>query len=144
MKLIYFQFKLFIFVVYLFLCFQNKITDEHDPNNFLPVEKRRPDIFTEEEYCNICEKVVLTAVKELNGKKSEMDIVDIIDLIFNQGNLSDYIPKSHLIYAEHFISNFEDELIESLKARADDTDAVYKYCIEGSQVNTLFKITNLN
>jgi len=114
--------------------FNCQVTDEFDPNNVLPPNKRRPTHFQEKAYCDTCIHVMSVAVHELAGKKSEMDCVDVIDRMFNREDMHKYIPDNVRLFAEHFISVFEEDVIQSLQTRENDKHAVWLACYQYSQV----------
>jgi len=101
-------------------------TDEFDPNKSLPPEKRRPDHLSEKSYCDTCLYFVNSALRELAGKKSEMDIIDVFDRILNNETLDNdkYIPNNFItyrIFVEHLIGVFEEDLVKSfIKGNSDD------------------------
>jgi len=124
-----------LLLVNFFLVKCQDATDEHDPNNFLPPNKRRPRQFPEKAYCDTCIHFVGLAAMELAGKKAEIDIIDMLDRMFNRENMSNYVPDNVRIFAEHFISVFEEDVIESLKQRQNEKHAIYLACYQYSQVN---------
>jgi len=110
-----------------------QVTDEHDPNNFLPSEKKRPSQFSEQGYCEMCIHFLDRAVQELNEKRSEIDVVDLLARMFDRQEIHDYFPEKFIIFADHFIGIFEEEVIESLTKRASREDAIYQACYEFSK-----------
>jgi len=113
--------------------------DDNDPNRLLPTKKRRPSQFSEKKYCDTCIHVITAASHLLFGKTSEIDILDVLDQIFNPLTILEYIPENLRSSAEHLISSFEDELIESLKMRKDDNNAIILACYQNTLVNIINK-----
>ncbi len=109
-------------------------SDEHDPNKLLPPNKRRPTHFPEKAYCDTCIHIIGVAAHELAGKKAEMDIIDLLERMFNREEMHNFIPDKVRVFAEHFISLWEEEIIESLKQRNDEKHAIYLACYQYSQV----------
>ena len=108
--------------------------DEFDPNNQLPIDKKRPSHYDENRYCDSCANMIRIAYHLLDGKKSEADIYDIIDQMFTSQAVQ-VIPDKEKIMAEHIISIWEEEFIASLRNGKDSNNSIFLFCIQGSQVN---------
>ena len=119
--------------------FQNdatfEFTDEHDPNKLLPLAKQRPSYFSEKSYCDACSHLVTLAVRALHEKNSEMEVIDIIDRMFNWGDFQELISDKVREMGSHFISVWEEELIWSLmnREKKDEKHAVYLACVQTSK-----------
>lgn len=128
------KFAIFTLLNFYMVTYNCRYTDEFDPNRLLPINKRRPEIFDEKEYCETCLTLVKTILDELSGKKDEADIIEIISNIYDPNKYYQYIPIELKRYAEHFISVFEEELILSLKERKNDYHAINSACYQHSLV----------
>ena len=125
---------LFLVLFSIIKCQESEPTDEFDPNNLLPPNKRRPTHFPEKAYCDTCIHVMGVAAHQLAGKTNEMDIIDLLDTMFNREEMHKYIPDKVRIFAEHFISVYEEDIIHSLKIRQNEKHAIYLACYQFSQV----------
>jgi len=133
--------SILIFVINITICEETDKTDktdktdEFDPINEVPLSKRRPSHITEKHYCETCLYILGTVLKELHGKKTETDIIDVLEKMFNPVTIQDYIPDQYRLAAEHLNSMFEDEIIESLITRKTDYHAINSACYYFTKVN---------
>lgn len=108
--------------------------DEFDPNHLIPVEKRRPSHYPEKPYCDTCIHMMGVAVNELAGKTKSMDVIDCVDKMFAREDMHKFFPDRVRLYAEHFISVWEEEVIKALETRKNERHAIYLACYEYSNV----------
>jgi len=62
-----------------------------DINSFIEKRKKKPAIVQEKTYCQSCITIIVNAMKELSGKKSEFEIDYVLTELFdNKNKLSKY------------------------------------------------------
>ncbi len=79
----------FTFIITTILLKFTKAIDKFDENSFASKRNRKPDIVRDLAYCQSCIQIILSSLKELNGKKSETDIdYTLIEIFTNKNKLS--------------------------------------------------------
>jgi hypothetical protein len=111
---------------------KQKEKKDNDPKS------KRPEKIKPEQWCDVCQAIIIEAGKFLMGKKKESDVIDYMEDICNQEKYYTYhhTPPEMKEGCEHFISAFDEEVAQVLINRPDDTTPIHKLCYEMTQACT--------